>query len=100
VTDHPPTEKLADATAKLRAGFRMIPLDETTLKSAVCEFVDETRVLGWPVERIITTVKRVAEVEDGAIYSGLVSDVDSRTEARRLISRLVTYCVERYYAAV
>jgi len=75
----------------------MIPLDENGLRNVVCAFVDETRTLGWPIERIITEVKRVAEIEDGQIYSALFSDADSRSEAKRLISRLVTYCVKHFY---
>lgn len=76
----------------------MIPLEENALMNAVCAFVDEMRRFNWPIERMIIEVKRVAEVEDGQLFRALIGEHQSRVEAQRLISRLVSQCITHYYA--
>jgi hypothetical protein len=88
---------LADNAARLRAAFGSRPINDETLKAAVCAYADEAKRLGWPVERVIIDIKRISEVEEGPIYRPEPFD---RIEGQRIVERVVTWCVEHYYRAV
>jgi hypothetical protein len=73
------------------------PIDDNLLKVAVCDYADEAKSLGWPVERVIIEIKRISEVEEGPLYRPEPYD---RLQGQRLVERVVTWCVEHYYRAV
>jgi hypothetical protein len=83
-----------EVTSRLRAAFLARPVDEVELKSAVSAYVDDAKAVGWPVERVIIFIKRIAEVEQSAKWS---SDPMKRSEAQHLLARAVTWCVQHYY---
>lgn len=88
---------LDDNAARLRAAFAVRPIDDEALKAAVSAYADEAKRLGWPVERVIISIKRISEVEDGLLYR---PDPFDRAEGQRIVERVVTWCVEHYYRAV
>jgi hypothetical protein len=88
---------LRDRTARLRAAFTASSVDESALKVAVCAYVDETKTQGWPVERVIIEIKRIAEVEDGPVYRALRDPIE-RLKARDLIDRVVKWCIDHYFS--
>ena len=88
---------LVDRSARLRAAFAVRPIDEDVLKAAVCDYADEAKRLGWPVERVIIEIKRISEVEDGPLSRPEPYD---RIKGQRIVERVVTWCVEHYYRAV
>jgi hypothetical protein len=73
------------------------PIDENVLKAAVCDYADEAKRLGWPVERVIIEIKRISEIEEGPLRRGAPYD---RIQGQRIVERVVTWCVEHYYRAV
>jgi hypothetical protein len=96
VLNEQPTVSLLDRVARLRAAFIAIPMNETALKEAIWAYVDETRGLGWTIERVIVEVKRLAEVEKGPLFRAL-RDPTEGPKARVLIERAVTWCIDRYF---
>jgi hypothetical protein len=90
------SSSLIDSTARLRAAFAR-PVDEAALKAAVCEYADEGKRLGWPVERVIIDIKRISEAAGGFPHRPELFD---RIEGQRVVQRVVTWCVEHYYRAV
>ena len=75
----------------------MRPIQDEVLKAAVCDYVDEAKQLGWPVERVIIEIKRLSEVGDGSLHRLELYD---RIQGQRIVERVVTWCVEHYYRAV
>jgi hypothetical protein len=73
------------------------PIDDNVLRTAVCDYADEAKNLGWPVERVIIEIKRIAEIEEGPLYRPEPFD---RLQGQRIVERVVTWCVEHYYRAV
>lgn len=86
---------LTSATAQLRGAFGASPLSEVDLRSAVCAFVDSARAQGWPVERVIVEVKRIAEVEEGPVNRW--TNASDRLDGQRLVTRAVSWCVQHYF---
>lgn len=86
-----------DRAARLRAAFAARPIDDDSLKAVVCDYADEAKRLGWPVERVIIEIKRISEIEDGPLYRPEPYD---RLQGQRIVERVVTWCVEHYYRAV
>lgn len=86
---------LGEATAQLRSAFVMRPMDEPALRVAVCGYVDAAKVLGWPVERVIVEIKRVAEVENGPVHRS--NDPADRLDGQRVVARAVSWSVEHYF---
>jgi hypothetical protein len=85
----------SEVTSRLRAAFLARPTDEVELKAAVAAYVDEAKALGWPVERVIIFVKRLAEIEQGA--ANWSRDPLKRSAAQQLLDRAVTWSVQHYY---
>lgn len=85
------------ALARLRSAFLSERIDRSTIKDAVCAYVDEMKRLGASVERIIIDIKRIAEHEEGPIRRSLLDDPHARSEARQIVEAAVTWCVEYYY---
>ena len=92
------THDLAEAAAQLRGAFSAYPVSEGDLRSAVCAFVDSARALGWPVERVIIEIKRIAEVEEGPVNRWANSS--DRLDGQRVVARAVSWCVEHYFRGV
>lgn len=90
-----PAEPFASAAISLRAAFSVSPIDESRLKSAVCGYVDEAKRHGWPVERVIVDIKRMAEIEEGPVMQA--REATKRLDAQALVSRAVTWAVDHYY---
>lgn len=88
---------LVDKAARLRAAFAVRSIDEAVLETAVCEYADEAKRLGWPVERVIIEIKRFSEIEEGPLHRPEPYD---RIQGQRIVERVVTWCVEHYYRAV
>jgi hypothetical protein len=86
---------LGDATAQLRSALTGHPIDESSLRVAVCGYVDAAKALGWPVERVIIELKRVAEVENGPVHHS--ADPADRIDGQRLVARAVSWSVEHYF---
>jgi hypothetical protein len=87
---------LVEKAARLRAAFAVRPTDDDGLKAAVCDYADEAKRLGWPVERVIIEIKRIFEVEEAPLFRPEPYD---RLQGQRLVERVVTWCVEHYYRA-
>jgi hypothetical protein len=90
-----PTDPLSSAAISVRAAFSVAPVDESMLKNAICGYVDEAKRMGWPVERVIVDIKRMAEAGDGPLMQA--RDATTRLDAQALISRAVTWAVDHYY---
>ena len=87
------------STLTVLAETRTLPAsDQRALQEQVCDVVDLMRGLGLPPERVIIGVKEIA-AEAGLRPSRLVlsrsASLDSTDE---LISQLVRWCIERYFA--
>ena len=91
-----PADSLSSAALRVREAFSASPMDESFLKNVVCAYVDEAKRMGWPVERVIVDIKRIAEVEDGPLFQSR-GDAAKRLDAHALISRAVTWAVDHYY---
>jgi hypothetical protein len=84
-----------EVSSRLRAAFLARPIDEAELKSAVAAYVDDAKAAGWPVERVIIFVKRIAEIEQGVAKWS--ADPLKRSIEQQLVARAVTWCVQHYY---
>jgi hypothetical protein len=85
-----------EVTARLRAAFLAVPIDESELENAVYAYVDDARTVGWPVERVIIYIKRLADLEQEAAMQA-ACDLAKRDESQRLLAQAITWCVEHYY---
>ena len=62
----------------------------------MCAYVDSGKEVGWPVERSIIYVKRLAELDTRA---DALTDSVKRAEVQRAVERAITWCVQHYYWA-
>ena len=89
-------------TASLRQALSGLPGTlnaeaKARLRERVDAYVDETRALGWPIERVIVALKQIA-AEAGLRSSTDVLRVKGGLEARdALLLDVVRWCVERYF---
>ena len=86
-----------DAAARLGAAFCSTPLDENVLKRAVCAFVEEARLAGWSVERVLAEVKRIASADGSPLQRARTQGTALGSESQRVALRAVRWCVEYYY---
>ena len=78
-----------EVTARLRAPFLSVPIDESELKNAVCAYVDDAKRVEWPVERVIIFIKRLAELEQEAAVQA-VRDLAKRDGGQRILPQAIT----------
>jgi len=76
------------------------PATRTTVYAGVCEYVDAVKAMGWPPERVIVAVKRIAA--DAGVQSStrMMLTGGALTDRDQLLVDLVGWCIERYYADV
>ena len=73
-------------------------LDVSTIKEAVCAYVDAMKQRGVTVEHIMIDIKHAAEHDESALVSALKQgDYDAYDAGRRLLDRALTWCVDHYY---
>jgi hypothetical protein len=90
------TFSIDSASSRLGKAFLAEHADESEIRNAVCALVDAAKPLGWPVERLIVEVKRLAEVENGFLFRARLSR-QARREAEAVLERAVTWCIEHYF---
>lgn len=95
VPQNSPAGSLSTTALRVRESFTTAPVDESRLKGAICAYVDEAKRQGWPVERVIVDIKRLAEIEDGPLMQA--RDATKRLDVQALVSRAVTWAVDHYY---
>lgn len=84
-----------EVSSQLRVALSTHPVDDGALRAAVCAYVDAARAQGWPVERVIIELKRIAESEDGPVNRW--SHATDRIDGQRVVARAVSWCVEHYF---
>ena len=85
--------------SRLRDLFLGDFLEPSAVRNAVCAYVDHMKSQGAPVERIIIDIKRVAEVENGALSRALAAkDSDGQRRARQVTDDAVKWCIQHYYS--
>ena len=87
-----------DAVAALRADIaRGLPPNNAALQEKVCAVVDELKAAGWPPERVIVAIKRIAE--DGGLRPTkmVLSKSAPLIDGDALIVDMVQWSIERYY---
>jgi hypothetical protein len=95
--------EMAPYAAALRAELTslQIPLScesRDTLHTCVCECVDGMKAIGWPPERVIVAVKRIATDAGLRPSSRTVLPEKTLTGVDRVLVEIVGWCIERYYA--
>ncbi len=76
------------------------PLSATTeydLKALVCDYVDVLKTVGFPVERVILSVKRAANEAGWRSSSLLPKATVNLSGEDKLLADMVRWCIERYY---
>ena len=73
------------------------PESTAELHAAVCAYVDAERTRGEPAERIIVSVKAIAERARVTASRSRRASPLSMTDRDALLTRAVTWCIERYY---
>lgn len=75
----------------------MTPAAREQLYGRVCDCVDGMRALDWPPERVIVTVKRIAN-DAGLLTSSRTLLTQARlTGTHELLVEMVGWCIRRYY---
>ena len=72
-------------------------MKESALRAQVRAVVDDLRALGWPAERIIIAVKEIASEAGLRPSPNFTNPSASATDHEDLLSRIVSWCIERYY---
>lgn len=73
------------------------PARRAAVRECVCEYVDVTKALGWPPERVIAAVKQIA-VEAGLAPSySVTSTAVHLSGTDRLVADIVDWSIARYY---
>lgn len=75
----------------------MTPAAREQLYGRVCDCVDGMKALDWPAERVIVTVKRIAN-DTGLLTSSRTLLAEERlTGTHELLVEIVGWCIKRYY---
>jgi hypothetical protein len=90
--DTPAVVALRDDIAR---GLR--PSLHSALYEKVCAVVDELKAAGWPPERVIVAVKRIADEAGVRPSKNVLSRGADITDDDALIVQMVKWCIERYY---
>ena len=73
------------------------PVAEATLRARVCAYVDELKDLGWPPERVIVAVTKIAH-QAGLHPTLRVVRTDQHIDGTdKVLVDMVGWCVERYF---
>ena len=67
------------------------------LHEAICAYVDAERARAEPAERIIVSIKAIAERARVVASRSRRSPPLSMSDRDALLTRAVTWCIERYY---
>ena len=73
------------------------PESTSDLRDAVCAYVDAERARAEPAERIIVSMKAIAERARVTASRSRRASPLSMTDRDELLTRAVTWCIERYY---
>jgi hypothetical protein len=91
-----PSERLRDTLAGfLRTAGTGGPVDEGALRGAVVAYARELKAVGLPPERVIVTIKGMAN--QGGIPDSRHDDVGMVTGRAGLMRTLVQWTIEAYY---
>ena len=103
----PPPERRRDAEVApstdlaLERAFMLVeesrPGSTSGLYDAICAYVDAERERAEPAERIIVSMKAIAERARVAASRVRKSAPLSMSDRDALLTRAVTWCIERYY---
>jgi hypothetical protein len=75
------------------------PLDEGArgeVRRCIHEYVDSLKTQGWPPERVLVGLKRIAE--EVGIRSKILPAREGRASRTDLVMDMVAWSIERYYA--
>lgn len=73
------------------------PESTSELHDAICAYVDAERARAEPAERIIVSIKAIAERARVVASRSRRSSPLSMSDRDALLTRAVTWCIERYY---
>jgi hypothetical protein len=68
------------------------------LYACVCEYVDAAKALGWPPERVLIDVKRIARDAGLRMTRNALRCGYRPTGVDLLLGDMVGWCIKRYYA--
>jgi hypothetical protein len=87
----------AELEARLRElAWPLSAQDEAEVQQRVCEYADELKALGLPIERIILSVKRAAN-RAGLSASPHLPSTAALHGTDKLLVDMVRWCIDRYY---
>jgi hypothetical protein len=66
------------------------------LRAAVIEYVAEMKSRGWPPERVLVNVKELAH--EAGLRQGYLAIDDDGDPSSQLLTDIVAWCIEQYYA--
>ena len=75
------------------------PGSTSGLYDAICAYVDAERSRAEPAERIIVSIKAIAERAHIAASGARRSPPLAMSDRDAMLTRAVTWCIERYYQA-
>jgi ribosomal protein L18E len=84
----------------LEAAFRALseqPGDLSTLRQAICTYVDAARRENIPIERVIVELKQIARRSE-VRFSRYRRFAEPFATQDELIKAVVAWCVQRYFA--
>jgi hypothetical protein len=90
-----PADRLRRQLAELT-----FPVDDDTrivVQRRVYDYVDWLKAQNWPPERVIVSLKLIAE--ESGIRSSLLPAREGRASRSDLLMDMVAWSIERYYAA-
>ena len=73
------------------------PDSASILRDAICAYVDAERSRAEPAERVIVSIKAIAERARVAASRSRRASPLPMNERDALLSRAVTWCIDRYY---
>jgi len=76
---------------------RGLPSDSRALYGEVCAVVDHLKAAGWPPERVIVAVKRIADDAGLRPSRAVLAAQGALSPSDALIVRMVEWCIQRYY---
>jgi hypothetical protein len=87
--------------AALERAFALVeasrPGSTSALHDAVCAYVDSERARAEPAERIIVSIKAIAERARVTASRSRRSPPLAMSDRDAMLTRAVTWCIERYY---
>jgi hypothetical protein len=87
------------AVVVLRDDIERGPRLDDSLRDEVCAVVDELKGAGWPPERVIVAVKRIADDAGLRPSRNVLSATGDLSPDDALLVRMVQWCIERNYRA-